>query len=431
MPPPRPELPVKYQNPNLKSRTSLLLSPCPHAHAQPTVDLSKWPAVKYQSLDRDGHQVLVRPFLSSFFLFTPDLHQVGRLKIPTVRPISRSLSPCPDPPTQPSGHAFILRRYDTGAISLTTMFRAAFPDASELDERKETQWAKEAFDLAGNNGSAREPGIVRLAGTWISPTHALLPTFADAYRLHEVIHLIAKASPDPKVTYRRSSAKGTPKAAPPSSPVASPAKTLLTPAPSMSMPATKRRRESSPAPSPAQPPAQQSSSSLPPPRRSARTKSPAPPAAPVSIKSPKPVRIARAVRVIEVTTPAGSDETVVEEEAETIELAKPSMTQDIAEQMELIERLKAERDIQKIQTDEPVPDTAPAPAPLKREREEEEEEKKEELRFNFKEPETEERQIATNKRVSRFQLEPRTKSVAWGVAAFAIGMGAVCVFFAW
>ena len=143
------------------------------------------------------------------------------------------------------------------------------------------------------------------------------------------------------------------------------------------------------------------------------------------------MRIARAVRVIEVTTPAGSDETVVEEEAETIELAKPSMTQDIAEQMELIERLKAERDIQKIQTDEPVPDTAPAPAPLKREREEEEEEKKEELRFNFKEPETEERQIATNKRVSRFQLEPRTKSVAWGVAAFAIGMGAVCVFFAW
>ena len=308
------------------------------------------------------------------------------------------------------------------------MFRAAFPDASELDERKETQWAKEAFDLSGNNGSAREPGIVRLAGTWISPSLALLPQFADAYRLHEVIHLIAKAAPDPKATYRRSSTKGTPKAVPPSSPVASPAKTLLTPAPSMSMPTPKRRRESSPAPTPTQPPAHQSSSSLPPLRRSARTKSPGPLPAPVSIKSPKPVRIARAVRVTEVTTPAGSDETVVEEEVETIELAKPSMTQDIAEQKELIERLKAERDLQKMQTEEPVPDVAPVPAPLKREREEEEE-KKEELRFNFKEPETEERQIATNKRVSRFQLEPRTKSVAWGVAAFAIGMGAVCVFF--
>ncbi|KAH0832907.1 hypothetical protein J3R83DRAFT_11861 [Lanmaoa asiatica] len=103
------------------------------------------------------------------------------------------------------------------------------------------------------------------------------------------------------------------------------------------------------------------------------------------MKSPKPVRIARAVRMVEAMTPAGSDETVVEEEAETIELAKPSMTQDIAEQKELIERLKAQRDHQKMQTDEPVPDTAPAPAPLKREREDEE--VKEELRFNFKEPE--------------------------------------------
>ena len=302
------------------------------------------------------------------------------------------------------------------------MFRAAFPEASEIDERKETQWAKESFDLLGNNGSAREPAIVRLAGTWISPSLALSPQFADAYRLHDVIHLIAKAAPDPKATYRRSAVKGTPKAAPPSSPVASPAKSLLTPAPSMSMPTPKRRRESSPAPAAAPAPAQQSSSNLPPPRRSARTKSPAPPPAALSVKSPKPVRIARAVRVTEETTPAGSDETVVEEEAETAELAKPSMTQDMADQKELIERLKAERDHQKMQTDEPV---AEAPAPLKREREDEE--KEEELRFNFKEPESEERQIATNKRVSRFQLEPRTKSFAWGVAAFAIGMGAVCV----
>lgn len=385
--------------------------------------------MKYQSLDRDGHEVLVRPFLSRlFFLFAPDVTS-GR---PSQNPNCTSDVPLPlirpNPPIQPSGHAFILRRYDTGAISLTTMFRAAFPEASELDERKETQWAKESFDLSGNNGSAREPAIVRLAGTWISPSTALLPQFADAYHLHDVIHHIVKAFPDPKATYRRSTTKGTPKAAPPSSPVSSPAKTLLTPAPSMTMPTPKRRREASPATAPAsaQPPT--SSSSLPPPRRSARTKSPTPLPKPISFKSPKPVRIARAVRVVEATTPAGSDETIVEEEAETIELAKPSMTQDIAEQRELIDRLKAERDLQKIQTDELVPDTAPAPGPLKREREDEED-NQQELRFNFREPETEERQIATNKRVSRFQLEPRTKSVAWGVAAFAIGMSAVCVCF--
>lgn len=304
------------------------------------------------------------------------------------------------------------------------MFRAAFPEASDVDERKETQWAKEAFDLSGNNGSARDPNIVRLAGTWISPAVALNPHFADAYRLHDVIHHIAQAAPDPSATYRRSNPKATPKATQPSTPAASPAKTLLTPAPSMTLPTPKRRRESSPAPAPPS-----SSSTLPPPRRSARTKSPVPLPTPLGFKSPKSVRPARAVRVTEVTTPAASDETVVEEEAETMELAKPSMTQDIAEQKELIERLKAERTIQKMGAEKSVPDTAPVPAPPKREREEEAEDK--ELRFNFKEPETEERPIATNKRVSRFQLEPRTKSVAWGVAAFAIGMGAVYVPCAW
>lgn len=117
------------------------------------------------------------------------------------------------------------------------------------------------------------------------------------------------------------------------------------------------------------------------------------------------------MRVVEVTTPGGSDETVVEEEAETVEIAHPNMTQDIAEQKELIERLKAEREAPLMETDS-----------LKRAREDEDETT--ELRFQFKEPEVQERQIATNKRVGRFHLEPRKKSFAWGVAAFAIGMSA-------
>lgn len=102
----------------------------------------------------------------------------------------------------------------------------------------------------------------------------------------------------------------------------------------------------------------------------------------------------------------------MEEEAETIEIAHPNMSQDIAEQKELIERLKAERDAPSMETDS-----------LKRAREDEDEST--ELRFQFKEPEVQERQIATNKRVGRFHLEPRQKSFAWGVAAFAIGMSAV------
>lgn len=102
----------------------------------------------------------------------------------------------------------------------------------------------------------------------------------------------------------------------------------------------------------------------------------------------------------------------MEEEAETIEIARPDMSQDIAEQKELIERLKAERDAPMMETDS-----------LKRVRDDENE--RTELRFQFKEPEVQERQIATNKRVGRFHLEPRQKSFAWGVAAFAIGMSAV------
>jgi len=47
------------------------------------------------------------------------------------------------------------------------------------------------------------------------------------------------------------------------------------------------------------------------------------------------------------------------------------------------------------------------------------------LKFDFKEPEREQRTILTNRRVGRFNMEPRTKSFAWGLAAFAVGMGAV------
>ncbi|KAJ2936667.1 hypothetical protein H1R20_g425, partial [Candolleomyces eurysporus] len=61
------------------------------------------------------------------------------------------------------------------------------------------------------------------------------------------------------------------------------------------------------------------------------------------------------------------------------------------------------------------------PSKLKRARQDEDEP----LKFQFKEPEAEERQIATNRRVGRFNMEPRTKSIAWGLAAFAVGMGAV------
>ncbi len=44
----------------------------------------------------------------------------------------------------PHEHAFILRRYDTGAISVTTMYKAAFPDASPEEEEREMKWVSPA-----------------------------------------------------------------------------------------------------------------------------------------------------------------------------------------------------------------------------------------------------------------------------------------------
>ena len=50
-------------------------------------------------------------------------------------------------PGHKNAHAFILRRYDTNAISLTTMYKVAFPGASEEDERREMEWVS---SLASN-----------------------------------------------------------------------------------------------------------------------------------------------------------------------------------------------------------------------------------------------------------------------------------------
>ena len=55
----------------------------------------------------------------------------------------------------------MLRRYDTGSISLTTMWKAAFPTASAAAEKDETSWVKKHFDISG------PAEIIRLAGTWL------------------------------------------------------------------------------------------------------------------------------------------------------------------------------------------------------------------------------------------------------------------------
>jgi hypothetical protein len=111
--------------------------------------------VKFQTIVRDGKEIIV-----------------GRLKVPTV---SISLDQqLPSDPLQllpaPMEHAFILRRYDTGAISVTTMYKAAFPSATNDDEEREMKWIKSSFDMSGMNGS-RTCNAVKLAGNWCVQCH--------------------------------------------------------------------------------------------------------------------------------------------------------------------------------------------------------------------------------------------------------------------
>ncbi|KAF9069245.1 hypothetical protein BDP27DRAFT_1325867 [Rhodocollybia butyracea] len=358
----RPPLPLHFANNNIKN---ILAS-------------GNLPPVKYQILNCQGQDILV-----------------GRLKIET---------------STGSGHAFILRRYDTGAVSLTTMFRAAFPKADDQSEKDEVQWVKENFDLTGNNGSSKDTAITRLAGTWVSPEVAR--ELGHSYLLGNLISLVVDSHPDPNGNYRRSG-KGAPTT--PKAPSSSDITAVNPPSPTAA-PNPKRRKESSPISSlPASPPPEKRMV-----RRSNRTKSPAPKVvAMTSVKTPSRKSLRREPKA-EVTTPGGSDETAVDEEAEAVEdvAGEGLREQDIAEQKILIEDLKAKRNAAMKVSDEEIDGSEKLAA--KRSREEEKA-----LHFNFKEPEVGERAIATNRRITGYFEEPRRKSLAWGVVAFAFGVGAV------
>lgn len=307
------------------------------------------------------------------------------------------------------------------------MFRAAFPTASEEAEKNEVNWIKLSFDTSGANKS----GKARFAGHWVTPDVALY--LADTYHLGHIIPSLATAVPDPNTTFRR---KGQQQPTPNASPVAEPG-----PAPA------KRRREASPAspiPAPAAttaPPPTPAEKPLSPPssrgvtsptRRSTRLRSPPATTVPMQpLVAPSPAKTPRSRRATreDMPTPAGSDETAVDDDVEAAKVAEPKMHEDVQEQKELIAKLKAER-VAKTKAIEPTAsqegkskEEAADVSLAKRSREEE----PTEYRFKFKEPgegEVGERAIATNNRV-RSQLPPERKSLAWGALAFAAGLGAV------
>jgi hypothetical protein len=306
------------------------------------------------------------------------------------------------------------------------MFRAAFPTASDESERSEANWVKANYDNTGGNRT----GKARFAGTWVTTEVAV--TIADDYSLGKIITPLTDARPDPNTEYRKSSRAQQQQMSDGGSPGP---KQLPTPSPSMSSPnPPKRRREASPAPikspstaassSPTKPPSSPISN-----RRSLRTISPAPPATPklggqkavTTLKSSKVSRSPVKTRRQEVITPAGSDETAVDDDAP--EVPGPDMNEDIRDQKEMIEALKAQRDAgTRVQAAGDEDEGMIEGSEKKRERDDE----SSTLQFEFKEPETEPRQIATNRRVSRLpEMTPERRSFAWGVAAFAAAVGAM------
>jgi len=329
---PRPTLPIRHANPKFAEDIKL-------------------PPERFQEILREGQTIIV-----------------GRLKIAT--------------PTHP-GHAFILRRYDTGAISLTTMFKAAYPTAPEESEKAEAAWIRANYDISGANGATAPDGTpkLRLNGTWVPSS--LAKQVAPAYGLESIILSLLDASPDPKQEYRKST-KNSPGTAP-----------QLT-VPDVATPSTPKRRR---AISPATMPTLSEGRALPTrssPRKAGRQN-------PRST-TPAPQDAAH--------TPGGSDETAVDNDADDEpEVPGPDMAQDIEDQKVLIADLKARR---------AAAGTVVSTPANSRKRQEIESPP---LTFNFdKEPEVGERSIITRRRM---QLQPHQKAAAWGTLAFAVGLGAI------
>lgn len=218
---------------------------------------------------------------------------------------------------QPAGHAFILRRFDTGAISLSTMFRASYPTANEQAEKEETSWVKSNFDNQGSNGG----GKLRLAGTWVPPQIALF--LAESYGLGNVLPALANAVPENRAAYRKNNKSGV-NSSPTSSSVAN-AGNAVNGAASLiptSLPPTTTTPKGTPNKRDAVSPSRQ-----PPPKKSRKSVSPAP-----SLLKP----------LTQATRSSPRRPAKIQEEEDEPEVPGPDPDQDIAEAKEEYEKLKAE-----------------------------------------------------------------------------------------
>jgi len=351
----RPLLPTTLTNPHIQ-----------------TFESSRPPSVKFQIITREGQDIVV-----------------GRIKVPTPN----------------SQHAFILRRFDTGAVSLTTMFRASFPGATDEQERLETQWVKNALEKSAVNGAPQPPSAqLRLAGTWVSEQTAL--KIAPDYGLQVVVDALVGATPDPGISYRKST-----KSAP-----QSPEATVVAPRPeppSSPNAPNKRRKELSPVPTPVQPT-----------RSSARLKSPGAQSSARSTPARKG-RVSKAARATQ-EVQMQSIGVAMSDDDDAPEVPSVDPEQDIAEAKALVKELKAQRDQERAQSNLEALNSLSEAFSLKRtsqdQREGEAEPFVRPMNLDGDDGTVAIRPVAGNRRIN-LNLNAEQKALAWGTLAFAFGIG--------
>jgi len=267
------------------------------------------------------------------------------------------------------------------------MFRAAFPDASEDDEKNDTAWIKQSYDIAGANGGYRgnTKQILRLAGIWL-PVEAALAV-AESYAIHTMVKPLTEAEPDPS-QHLKKSANGVPEVTeikPFSAAAPAPAKPVSPPA--------KRRRMASPSST--------TSAPLSPPAQTRKLR---------SSKSPAPVKKATTPKPRSSKRLAGKTAVeAAEEEVANIDIVSVNPEADIEESKQLVDELKASYG-------KPASKSAGVKRPAG----------DDVLTFEPKEPEIGERVIApAPRRIAN--LRPEHQALTWGSLAFAVGMGATAL----
>ncbi|KAG8937292.1 hypothetical protein FRC02_000062 [Tulasnella sp. 418] len=348
--------------------------------------------VKFQIIVREGQEIIV-----------------GRIKIPT-----------------PESHAFILRRFDTGAISLSTMFRSSFPHASEEQERQESSWVKANYDTQGANGG----GKLRLAGTWVPPTVAM--HLAKEYHLENIVDPLVHAVPESASAYRKSNQKAPSATTLATTNSAASVGTVSQPTPTTPRsPRPQNRQQAAPSPT-----------TSPPSTTSVKETSPSPkgPPAKRSRKSASPAPATITTRSSTRTTPAKTSSSplkvqptpkppVIREEETEPEVPGPDPDQDIAEAKAEVAALKAQRDAALS-----VPTTPAAnkkrtiehteTPPLKFDMERIAEVASQAENGIVVERPIKEISPGRLARITNVQLKPAHKAAAWGSLAFMVGVAA-------